>query len=46
MKARDDFQRDPASSVNIVISRAGDIASRNEFETDTIRLSYGSLKEI
>jgi hypothetical protein len=40
--ARDDFQQDPTSSVNIFISGAGDVDSGNDFKPDTIGLSYGS----
>jgi hypothetical protein len=41
--ARDDFQQDPTSSVNILISGAGDVDSGNDFKTDTIGLEGDHL---
>ena len=34
--ARDDFQQDPMSSINIFISEAGDVDPWNDFKRDTI----------
>jgi hypothetical protein len=39
MNVQDDFRRDAVSSLNIVVSAAGEV-SRNDFETDTVGVLY------